>query len=101
MVNYGINIVGILGILLLLLGLLLVPLGLWLRKPFRRGNLFQDVVLALVFLLCGSIFLFQGWRFDPILQFAQLLLIATTVYLLIKDIFSQIQIVIQPRNGRN
>lgn len=64
MVNYGINIVGILGILLLLLGLLLVPLGLSLRKPFRRGNLFQDIVLALVFLLCGSIFLFQGWRFD-------------------------------------
>jgi hypothetical protein len=31
-------------------------------------------------LLCGGILFFQGWRLDPILQFGQFLLAATTVF---------------------
>ncbi|MEO1560696.1 MAG: Ycf66 family protein, partial [Cyanobacteria bacterium J06632_19] len=40
----------------------------------------QDIFFAAVGLLCGFIFIFQGWRLDPILQFGQLLLVGTTVY---------------------
>jgi hypothetical protein len=101
MVNFGLNSASLLGILLALFGLLLVPLGLSFRRPFRIGNLLQDILLALVCLLCGFILIFQGWRLDPILQFGQLLLIVSVIYLVIKDIFSHIRIVVQTRDGRS
>lgn len=91
MVNFGFNSAAILGILLAIFGLGLVPLGLSFRRPFRLGNLVQDVALALVYLLCGFILLFQGWRLDPILQFGQLLLALAAIYLTIKDIFAHIR----------
>jgi thiol:disulfide interchange protein len=87
--------------LLAILGLGLVPLGLSFRRPFRLGNLFQDIVLALVYLLCGFILLFQGWRLDPILQFGQVLLTLATIFLTIKDIFSHIRVVVERRDGRS
>lgn len=55
MVNYGVNIASVLGILLMLFGLLLVPLGLLFRQPFRVANLAQNIILALVYVLCGFI----------------------------------------------
>ncbi|MBD1932977.1 hypothetical protein H6F79_14295 [Trichocoleus sp. FACHB-69] len=36
--------------------------------------------------MSGIIFFFQGWRLDPVLQFGQLLLTISSIYLLIKDI---------------
>ena len=39
-----------------------------------------DVFFAAIGLLCGGILFFQGWRLDPILQFGQFLLAATTVF---------------------
>lgn len=86
MVNFGLNSASFLGILLLLLSISLLPLGLLLRKPFRVENLIQDIVFAIVYILCGFILLFQGWRLDPILQICQFLLIVSTVYWTIKDI---------------
>ncbi|MDJ0557116.1 MAG: Ycf66 family protein [Microcoleaceae cyanobacterium MO_207.B10] len=38
-------------------------------------------------LLCGFILLFQGWRLDPILSLAMFLLISTSIFLGLKDIF--------------
>ncbi|MEW5860273.1 MAG: Ycf66 family protein [Cyanobacteriota bacterium] len=87
MINFGLNSASILGILLALLGVLLIPLGLLLRRPFRVENLIQDSVLASVYLLCGLILFLQGWRLDPILQFGQLLLTVSSMYLIAKDIF--------------
>lgn len=87
MVNIAVNLASLLALLLILFGLLLIPLGLWLRRPFRAANLVQDIVLALVYLLSGLILLISGWRLDPILQLSQLLLIAAIIYLTTKDIF--------------
>ena len=100
-VNFGVNVTSLLGILLLLLGLLIIPLGLVFRRPFHSANLVQDIVLALVFLLCGFIFVFQGWRYDPIMQFGQLLITLSVIYLVVKDIFSHVRIVIQSKNRQN
>ncbi len=100
MVNYGLNLASLLGFFLALFGLLLVPLGLSFRRPFRIRNLFQDILLALVCLLCGFILIFQGWRLNPILQFGQILLIVSIIYLSIKDIFSHIRRVVQTRDGQ-
>ena len=86
MINFGINIASLLGILLALIGILIIPLGLSLRRPFRVGNVIQDIVFAVIYLLCGLIFFSQGWRLDPVLQFWQLLLTISSIYLLIKDI---------------
>lgn len=85
MVNFGLNLASILGIVLALLGLSLVPLGLVLRQPFNPLNLIQDIFLGLVYVLCGLILFLQGWRLDPILQFVQLLLTGAAIYLVIKD----------------
>ncbi|MBD1838639.1 hypothetical protein H6F78_09720 [Coleofasciculus sp. FACHB-64] len=87
MVNFGINSASILGIVLTLFGLFLISLGILLRRPFRVENLIQDSVLASVYLLCGLILFFQGWRLDPILQFGQILLTVSSMYLIAKDIF--------------
>ena len=46
----------------------------------RNFHAIKIYFFAAVGLLCGFIFIFQGWRLDPILQFGQLLLVGTTVY---------------------
>lgn len=98
MINYGFGLASLLGCFLALFGLLLLPLGLAFRRPFRIRNLFQDILLALVCLLEGFILIFQGWRLDPILQFGQILITVSVIYLVIKDIFSHIMIVPRTRN---
>lgn len=85
MVNFGLNSASILGIVLALIGLSLVPLRLVLRQPFNPLNLIQDIFLGLVYVLCGLILFWQGWRLDPILQFVQVLLTGSVIYLVIKD----------------
>jgi hypothetical protein len=87
MVNYSFNLASLIGILLLILGASIVPLGLLIRKPFRVANLVQNVVLAPVYLFCGLILFLQGWRLDPILLFGEFLLILSSFYWVIKDIF--------------
>ena len=87
MINFSINSASILGIVMILFGILLVSLGLLLRRPFQVENLIQDSVLASVYLLCGLILFFQGWRLDPILQFGQILLTVSSMYLIAKDMF--------------
>lgn len=85
MVNSGLNSASLLGICLMLFSIAFIPLGIALRRPFRIGNLIQDIIFAFVYLLCGSILVFQGWRLDPILQFGEFLLTLSSVYWVIKD----------------
>ena len=75
-VNIGTNPASILGIFLAVAGAGLY--GLRTVRPELSRD--QDIFFAAVGLLCGFIFIFQGWRLDPILQFGQLLLVGTTVY---------------------
>ncbi len=75
-VNIGTNPASILGIFLAIAGAGLY--GLRTVRPELSRD--QDIFFAAVALLCGFIFIFQGWRLDPILQFGQLLLVGTTVY---------------------
>jgi len=76
MVNASLNWASIVGIVLAVGGTLLYFLRSF-RPALARD---YDVFFAAVGLLCGGILFFQGWRLDPILQFGQFLLAATTVF---------------------
>ncbi len=82
MVNFGLNSASILGIFLAVAGA-----GLYFMRSIRpelaRDH---DIFFAAVGLLCGFILLFQGWRLDPILQFGQFLLTATTIFFAVETI---------------
>ena len=76
MVNASLNWASIVGIVLAVGGTMLYFL-----RTFKPGLARDyDVFFAAVGLLCGGILFFQGWRLDPILQFGQFLLAATTVF---------------------
>lgn len=76
MLNWSLGLGGILGIVLALSGV-----GLYFLRTLRP-NLARDhdIFFAAVALLCGGILLFQSWRLDPILQFAQFLSIGSAVW---------------------
>jgi hypothetical protein len=76
LVNASLNWASIVGIVLAVGGALLYFLRSF--KPALARD--YDVFFAAVGLLCGGILFFQGWRLDPILQFGQFLLAATTVF---------------------
>lgn len=69
MVNVGFGLPSVLGISLMLAGA-----GLYFLRTMRPALARdQDIFFAAIALLCGGILFFQGWRLDPILQFAQFL----------------------------
>lgn len=69
MVNVGFGLPSVLGIALILAGA-----GLYFLRTMRPALARdQDIFFAAIALLCGGILFFQGWRLDPILQFAQFL----------------------------
>lgn len=76
MLNWSLGLGGILGIALALAGV-----GLYFLRTVRP-NLARDhdIFFAAVALLCGGILLFQSWRLDPILQFAQFLSIGSAIW---------------------
>jgi hypothetical protein len=76
LVNASLNWASIVGIVLAVGGALLFFLRNF--KPALARD--TDVFFAAIGLLCGGILFFQGWRLDPILQFGQFLLAATTVF---------------------
>jgi hypothetical protein len=82
MVNFSLNAGSFMGILLAIAGA-----GLYFIRTIRP-NLARDydVFFAAVALLCGFIFVFQGWRLDPILQFGVLLLSSSTIFFAIDSI---------------
>lgn len=76
MVNLGLNLSSLLGIILAVAGAGLYFLRTW-RPKLARDH---DIFFAAIGLLCGGILLFQGWRLDPILAFGQFLLTATSIF---------------------
>lgn len=62
------------------------------KRSSRLGSkafviyLLQALLIPCIMLLCGLIFVFQGWRLDPILRVAQFLLTLLIIYFSVKDI---------------
>lgn len=85
----GVNFASLLGLLDIVLAIAYVAVSLTLRE--RRDEdatglyLVQVGVIFVILQLCGIILFTQGWRLDPILQFAYLLLNLLVVYLTVKD----------------
>ena len=76
MVNTSLNWASIVGIVLAICGG-----GLYFLRSFKPALARDyDVFFAAIGLLCGGIFIFQGWRLDPILQVSIFLLTGTTVF---------------------
>lgn len=76
MLNWNLGLGGVLGVAIALSGV-----GLYFLRTMRP-NLARDhdIFFAAVALLCGGILVFQSWRLDPILQFAQFLSIGSAVW---------------------
>lgn len=73
MVNFQFNSTSLVGILLMVAGA-----GLYfLRSVKPELARDHDIFFSAIGLVCGLIFVFQAWRFDPIMQFGQILLAAT------------------------
>jgi hypothetical protein len=93
-VNYGINPIGLLGLMYLLLGaayfilmiVLLVPRARRLARSAVILDFIQILFVAIVLFFSGLILIFQGWRLTPILMFGQFLLLILIIYFCIKDI---------------
>lgn len=85
MVNVGLNLGTLLGVVLVLLGVLLIVMVV--IQPFQVNRFIQNLALAAVYVLTGAILFLQGWRLDPALQFTQFLLIGSTTYWVVKDLF--------------
>ena len=76
MVNLGLNLSSLLGIILAVAGA-----GLYFLRSWRpKLALDHDIFFAAVGLLCGGILLFQGWRLDPILAFGQFMLTGSAIF---------------------
>ena len=94
MVNFGLNSASLLGLFDIILAIAYLALSIAL--PIARGRdvgatgvalyVIQAIIAPASLLLSGFILLFQGWRLDPILQFAYLLLNLLVVYLGVKDV---------------
>lgn len=93
-VNIGINIASLLGFIQIIFGLfyLIFAIIKLIQTRSRLSNsttvfyIIQLILLPPLLLLSGIILVFQGWRFEPILQFQQLVLSALIFYLSLKDI---------------
>ena len=94
LVNFGVNVAGLIGIIYLLGTIIYLILTVaWLSQRGTRltGSALALYIIQLIFtpiimLLCGVILLLQDWRLDPVLQFEQFLLLVLILYLSIKDI---------------
>ena len=90
--SYGINWASLLGVFDLPLSLAIFGLT-W--KAIADKNRIQDntvafdiiqiVLVPLSLLICGTIVILQGWRLDPVLFFAMLLLHLIIIFMLTKD----------------
>jgi 4-amino-4-deoxy-L-arabinose transferase-like glycosyltransferase len=95
MINFGFDITSLLGLfdLILAIAIFVMTLSLILggrgtqpRNPigFYIAQLF---LVPLPLLLAGAIFLFRGWRLDPILQIAVLCLHLIIIFQVVKDFY--------------
>jgi hypothetical protein len=82
MVNFSLNLASIVGIALAIGGIGLYAVRSW-RPELSRD---YDLFFAAVALLCGGILFFYGWRFDPIMQFGQILLGGSAIFFAFENI---------------
>lgn len=82
MVNFQFNLASVSGIVLAVGGAALFAVRS-LRPQLARDT---DVFFAAVGLLCGLILVFYGWRFDPLMQFGQVLLTGATIFFVIENL---------------
>jgi hypothetical protein len=69
------------GMTFLAIALVAAGAGLFFLRNFRPNLVREtDVFFAAIGLVCGGILFFQGWRLDPILQFAQMLSAGSAVW---------------------
>ncbi|MBD2204147.1 hypothetical protein H6G33_28710 [Calothrix sp. FACHB-1219] len=92
--NFAFNIASLLGLIYIVFGMayMIFMVNLLFRRASSLNGmafiiyLLQALLVPSVMLLVGFIFVFQGWRLDPILQFAQFLLTILILYFCIKDL---------------
>lgn len=82
MINVNFNLASMSGIVLAVAGTALYVLRSW-RPELSRDH---DIFFSAVSLLCGGILLFYGWRFDPIMQFGQVLLTGATIFFAVENV---------------
>ncbi|MCL1470917.1 Ycf66 family protein [Argonema antarcticum] len=82
MINVNFNLASMSGIVLAIGGTALYALRTW-RPELSRDS---DIFFSAVSLLCGGILLVYGWRFDPIMQFGQVLLTGATIFFAIENL---------------
>lgn len=82
MVNFQFNLASISGIILAVGGTALYAVRSF-RPQIARDT---DIFFSAVGLLCGLILIFYGWRFDPIMQFGQVLLTGASVYFVFENL---------------
>ncbi|MEM8642950.1 MAG: Ycf66 family protein [Cyanobacteria bacterium P01_G01_bin.54] len=98
MVNVGWNTASLMGFVQILVAIaypfIIIPLMV--IKPAKPAAsrtdigvaiaLVQSVLVSLTFLLTGLILFFNGWRLDPILQVAYVLMFALVLLLMLKEV---------------
>lgn len=95
MLNIGTTFAAIFGLIYLILGIIYPILTIVvLTKRSNELNslakvlyIIQAIALPIVFLLCGLLLIYQGWRLDPIFVVSQFLLMVLIIYLAFKDIW--------------
>lgn len=82
MVNFQFNLASISGIILAVGGASLYAVRSF-RPQIARDT---DIFFSAVGLLCGLILIFYGWRFDPIMQFGQVMLTGAAIYFVFENL---------------
>jgi hypothetical protein len=82
MVNFQFNLASVSGILLAVGGAALYAVRST-RPELSRDH---DIFFSAVGLLCGLILIFYGWRFDPIMQFGQVLLTGASIFFVVENL---------------
>lgn len=82
MVNFQFNLASISGIVLAVGGASLYAVRSF-RPQIARDT---DIFFSAVGLLCGLILIFYGWRFDPIMQFGQVMLTGAAIYFVFENL---------------
>ncbi|HEY9609060.1 hypothetical protein [Allocoleopsis sp.] len=94
MVNFGLNSASVLGLLDIILAIAYFAVSI--AIPVATGRelggigiflyIIQAFIAPIVLLFVGFLFIFHGWRLDPILQFGCFLFHLLLIYLGVKDI---------------
>jgi hypothetical protein len=82
MVNFQFNLASISGIILAVGGAALYAV----RSARPELSRDHDIFFSAVGLLCGLILIFYGWRFDPIMQFGQVLLTGAALFFAVENL---------------